>query len=108
MMMAHALVQRIVLESLSVVEVDPRTLELARVLDPKPVLDLAPGFADDGFFAGPSAEVQRCVAHVKTFMPSLGLRFSRLEAIPSAGDRSLVDRTVFTSLGCTFNSSANV
>ena len=108
MMMAHALVQRIVLESLSVVEVDPRTVELAPVLDPKPVLDLAPGFADDGFFAGPSAEVQRCVAHVKTFMPSLGLRFSRLEAIPSAGDRSLVDRTVFTSLGCTFNSSANV
>ena len=71
-MMAHALVQRVVLESLSIVETDLRTEALAPVLEPRPVLDFAPGFADDGFFAASAAGVLRCITHVKTCMPSWG------------------------------------
>ena len=89
MAVAHALVQRVVLESLGLVEVEAHTTPLAPTLLPKPDLDMAPGFADDGFFAGPSHEVLRAVRHVQSFMGNLGLRFSRLEAIPAAGSSSV-------------------
>ena len=36
-------------------------------------------------------------------MPSLGLRFSRLEAIPAAGSDTLVDVSRFQGLGCSVN-----
>ena len=99
----HALCQRIVLESLGVAPVDPRTTPIAEVLSPAPQLDMTPGFADDGFLAGPSGEVLRCLQHLQTVMPSLGLSFSRLEAVPSAGMRCSFDTQSFINLGCTLN-----
>ena len=104
----HALVQRILLESLGLVDVDPRTSPLAPVLQPKPALDMAPGFADDGFFAGPSQDVLASIRHVSSFMPRLGLSFSRLEAIPAAGEVSTVDMQQFIDAGCTVNPTACV
>ena len=105
---AHALVQRILLESLGVVDLDERTTQIAPVLEPKPALDMAPGFADDGFFAGPAQDVLAAVQHVKSFMPRLGLSFSRLEAIPAAGQRTGIDMQLFRAAGCTANMTANV
>ncbi|CAE8723859.1 unnamed protein product, partial [Polarella glacialis] len=52
---------------------------------------------------GQSSEVARALAHLSPLMPSLGLRFSRLEAIPAAGASSTLDRDVFLRLGCTIN-----
>ena len=41
-------------------------------------------------------------------MPALGLKFSRLEAIPAAGDRTTAHIQAFTDAGCTVNLEANV
>eukprot|EP00973_Karenia_brevis_P009287 1258353-Karenia_brevis.AAC.1 len=102
-MACHALVQRILLEAIGVVEVDPRTTAVATVMSPPAQLDMAPMFADDAIFAGISTEVARALRHIKTVMPSLGLRFSRLEVTPAAGERHMVDLQEFTELGCTVN-----
>ena len=48
MMACHAVVQRILLEGLGIVEVDPRTAPVAPVLQPPTDLDMKPMFADDG------------------------------------------------------------
>ena len=104
----HALVQRVLLESVGLADLDPRTTQLAPVLDPKPALDMSPGFADDGFFAGPSRDVLAAVRHVKTFMPTLGLSFSRLEVIPAAGSQCHADLSQFRETGCTVNLEGNV
>ncbi len=48
MMACHAVVQRILLEALGVVEVDARTSPVALVLNPPANLDMSPMFADDG------------------------------------------------------------
>ena len=105
---AHALVQRIFHESLGLAEIDPRTTQMAPILDPKPTLDMAPGFADDGFFAGSSQDVARSVRHVKSIMHRFGVSFSRLEAIPAAGSRSTIDMQQFLDIGCAANMRANV
>ena len=80
--MGHALVQRIALESLGVVEVDVKTQVVAPVLDPKPTLDMAPGFADDGCLAGPSQEVLRSVQQLKALLPRFGIVFFTLGGGP--------------------------
>ena len=85
MMACHAVVQRVLLEVLGTVTVDPRTTAVASVLSPLAELDMTPMFADDGFLAGSSTEVLRALRHVQSFMPQLGLRFSMLELIPAAG-----------------------
>ncbi len=107
MMACHAMVQRILLEGLGVVEVDPRTTPVAPVLDPPADLDMTPMFADDGFLAGKASEVLRSLQHLRPVMPRLGLRFSLLEAVPAARNLSRVDSTEFVRLGCTWNDSGN-
>lgn len=69
---------------------------------------MAPGFADDGFFAGPSQDVLASLQRVASFMPRLGLRFLRLEAIPAAGQASSIVLQPFVDVGCTVNLTANV
>ena len=72
-------------------------------MDPPARLDMPPGFADDGFLAGDSREVLRAVQHIKPLMPALGLRFSRLEAIPAAGEHTTIDANAYIQCGCTIN-----
>ena len=91
------------MESLGVAAVDPQTTPVATVLDPPVSLDMAPMFADDGIIAGPSEEVRRALAQLKALMPSLGLRFSRLEVTTAAGEAHNVHLDAFRDLGCTIN-----
>ena len=97
----HAVVQRSLLEALGVVPVSPQTSPLLPTLEPPAVLDMSPMFADDGFFAGQATEVQRALEHLIPLMPRIGLRFSKLDIIPSAGARGVFDREAFTRLGGT-------
>ena len=41
-------------------------------------------------------------------MPSLGLKFSKLEVIPAAGVASTIDVDSFTNIGCTVKRTGNV
>ena len=64
MMACHALVQRIVTESLGIVPSPEGTrIRPSAVLDPPAQLDMAPNFADDGFLEGPDTEVLRALQH---------------------------------------------
>eukprot|EP00973_Karenia_brevis_P015775 2160366-Karenia_brevis.AAC.1 len=45
---------------------------------------------------------------MKSVMPSLGLRFSRLEAVAAAGGRTTVDLEAFAQASCTINREACV
>ncbi|CAE8604691.1 unnamed protein product, partial [Polarella glacialis] len=99
----HAVVQRLLLEALGIVAPPPHVAPVFPILQPPAQLDMTPMFADDGFFAGQSSEVARALARLSPLMPSLGLRFSRLEAIPAAGASSTLDRDLFLRLGCTIN-----
>ena len=63
-------------------------------------VDAAPSFADDGFLAGPSTEVLRCLLRLTRVMPGLGLRFSTLVAAPAAGESASVDWQPFVDQGC--------
>jgi hypothetical protein len=103
MMACHAVVQRILLESLGVVPVDPRTTQVAPTLQPAAELDMTPMFADDGLLAGKAAEVLRALEHLRTVMLPLGLRFSMLEVVPAAGPNHGVDLQLFVDQGCTVN-----
>jgi hypothetical protein len=108
MMACHAMVQRILLEALGVVEVDPRTTAVAPVMSPPAALDMTPMFADDGYLAGRSYEVARALTHVKTILPMLGLRFSMLDAVPAAGGQHRIDKSTFETLGCTWVETGNL
>ena len=103
MMFCHALANRILLESLGVAAVDPQTTPVATVLEPLAQIYMSPMFADDGMIAGPATEVCRALAHMQTVMPTLGLRFSRLEVTTAAGDEHGVNLDAFRDLGCTVN-----
>ena len=64
MMACHAVVQRILLEAIGVVQVDPRTTPVAAVMVPPAELDMTPMYADDGIFAGRAQEVGRTLEHL--------------------------------------------
>ena len=70
---------------------DQRTAPIAPSIAHPVRLDAAPSFADDGFLAGNSEDVLRALAHIRSVMPQLGLRFSRLEVATAAGGRHAVD-----------------
>ncbi len=99
----HGVVQRVLPETLGLVAVDPRTAPAGPVLTPAATLDLAPGFADDGYLGGRSEEVLRAVGHWRAVMPALGLRFSRLEVVPAAGAATTANLDRFRALGCEVN-----
>ena len=104
----HSMVQRILWEAMGIVSVDPRTTPIVPVLQPAVELDVAPTFADDGFIAGRSSEVLRALGHIKPLMPSLGLRFPLLEAVPSTGEKHRIDLDPFVELGYPVNLSENI
>ena len=99
----HAMVQRILLEVAGLIPIASSTTPVGDVMAPPANLDMCPMFADDCIIAGVAGEVARTLTHWKAIMPSLGLRFSRLEAIPAAGHRHSFDMSVFDALGCTSN-----
>ena len=107
-MACHGVVQRILVEALGVVQVDPRTSQVAPVLDPPAALDMTPMFADDGIVAGRSGEVLRALKHLQTVMPPLGLRFSMLELVPAAGADHAVDVAPFEACGCTVTATGRI
>ena len=104
----HAVVQRSLLEALGVVPVAPQTAALLPVLSPPADLDMTPMFADDGFFAGRAEEVKRALQHLVPVMPLLGLKFSKLDVIPAAGEGAQFDRGSFRDLGCKVVEKAEV
>ena len=107
MMACHAVVQRVLLESLGIIPVDPRTSRLAPILNPPAQLDISPMYADDGLFAGRASEVARNLDHLIPIMPSLGLRFSMLEAIPAAGPNHQIALQLFRNMACACNETGN-
>ena len=108
MMACHAVVQRILLETLGLAPIDPRTTPVGMVMQPPADLDMTPMFADDGFLAGRDSEVRRALQHIKPIMPALGLRFSMLEVVPAAGPNHAVDLAGFQALGCSLNETGNL
>ena len=52
MMACHVVVQRVVLESLGIISVDPHISRLAPILNPPAQLDMSLIYVDDGLFAG--------------------------------------------------------
>ena len=101
----HAMVQRILLEVAGVIPVAPGTTQFGEIMNPPAQLDITPMFADDSIIAGVDTEVLRVLENWKNIMPSLGLRFSRLEAIPAACLDTLVDVSTFQGLGRSVNLS---
>ena len=99
----HGVVQRTLPEAAGLVAVDSRTQPAGPALSPAADLDLAPGFADDGYLGGRSEEVLRTLAHWRAVMPAFGLRFSRLEAVRAAGAATIVNLDRFRALGCEVN-----
>ena len=106
MMACHAVVQRLLLESLGVVPPLEGSGVHMPVLSPPARLDIAPCFADDGLLAGPSAEVLRCLRHWHGVLPQLGLRLSSAIIAPAV-PQAPVDYTGFVALGCTIQADGN-
>ena len=104
----HAVVQRMLHESLGLIAPPGGSAINVPVLNPPAALDLAPNFADDGMLAGPAPEVLRALRHLKRVMPSLGLRFSSLLVGPAAGEHAhTVDWAPFVAAGCAVTEAGN-
>ena len=106
MMACHAVVQRLLLESLGLVPPPLGSSIQVPVLTPPARLDMAPCFADDGLLCGPSAEVLRGLVHWQGVLPNLGLRLSSAVVAPAAPNASL-DYSGFAALGCSIQADAN-
>jgi len=104
----HAMVERILLEAAGILPVDSSTTPVATVMEPPASLDMIPMFADDCIIAGTASEVLRTLQHWVPLMPTLGLRFSKLDAIPASGERHTIDMRPFVSIGCTVNTTQSV
>ena len=98
MMACHAVVQRLLLESLGVVLPLEGSGVHMPVLSPLARLGIAPCFADHGLLAGPSAEVLRCLRHWQGILPQLGLLSGAV--IASALPQAPIDYTGFAAPGC--------
>ena len=103
----HAVVHRMLWESLGLVEPPVATGVVLPQLSPPIQLDMAPCFADDGLLAGEATEVLRAVRHLKTVMPTVELQFSNLVAAASAGAYHRVNFDPFLVAGCTVNGEGN-
>ena len=100
MMACHAMVQRMMLEGLGLVDPPQGSQITVPVLNPPARLDMTPCFADDGIIAGHADEVLRSFLHLRGIEPSLGLRFSSLVVAPTAGRTHMVDFGPFLEAGC--------
>ncbi len=98
----HALVKRMVHESIGVVPAPEGSSARLPLIDSAVDLDIAPLFADDGILAGRRSEVLRALRHVKTVMPSVGLRFSLLQVVAATpGAQAAENFAEFVAEGCT-------
>ena len=104
----HAVVQRMLLESLGLVAPTAGTALTLPRLEPPAQLDMALCFADDGFLAGASGEVLRALKHLLAVMPQVGLRFSSLQLVAAAGPHHRVNFDPFLALACTVNAMATL
>ena len=104
----HAMVNRILLEAVGIVPVDPDTTPVATVMAPPADLDMIPMFADDCIIAGKASEVLRTLQHWLPIMPRLGLRFSKLDIIPAAGPRHAIDLQPFEAMGGNIHTTQTV
>ncbi len=77
---------------------DARVGALLPTMEAPAVLDMAPGFVDEGMVAGKSAEVAEALQHWLQVGPKVWLRCSRLEVAATTADVELV-----RALGCTVN-----
>ena len=98
----HAVVKRMVHESLGLVEpLEGAELHLPRIAG-NVDLDIAPLFADDGVIGGVDTEVLRALRHMKLVMPLVGLRFSHLQVCAASFEVQPAERFVeFVGEGCT-------
>jgi len=98
----HAVVKRMVHESLGLVPpLAASSVHLPRI-DALVQLDIALLFADDGVIAGASGELLRAVRHMQTVIPSVGLRFSQLQVSAASYELRPVERfRLFADFGCT-------
>ena len=98
----HALVKRMVHESLGLAAPLPGSqIQLPRIDSPIN-LDIAPTFADDGVIAGDESEVLRAIQHMKKVMPMVGLRFSMMQVVAAAAGPQHPGRFgAFQDEGCT-------
>lgn len=103
----HAVVMRMVFESLGLMQLQPGTTTSMPALAPAAQLDMAPAFSDDGLLAGSADEVLRVLRHMKSVLPSVGLQFSSLAVTTAAGCRHAVDLTIFEQEGCTISLDGN-
>jgi hypothetical protein len=103
----HAVVQRLLLESLGLIDPPAGSGVVLPVVQPRAQLDMAPCFADAGLLAAPSAEVLRALRHWSPVLPHLGLRLSQSSVAPAAGTLHQVDFRPFLALGCTICEDAN-
>ena len=103
----HAVVQRMLLESLGLVEPPAGTAVTLPRLQPPVALDLAPCFADDGVLAGNSAQVLRALRHLLAVMPRTGLQFSSLRIVAAAGEHHGVNFDPFLAAGCDVNGAGD-
>ena len=71
MQVCHAMVQRILLEAIGIIPIDPATTPVASVLHPPARLDIIPMFADDAIIAGVATEVLRTLSHWKPLVSFL-------------------------------------
>ena len=97
----HAVTNRLLHEALGLVEPLQGSAVQLPVLVPPAQVDMSPSFADDGLTAGKSSEVLRALRHLQWVMPQVGLSFSTLQEIPTAGSRHAVNMEDFKQLGCT-------
>ena len=105
----HALVKRMVHESLGLVPPLAGSAVHLPMIDHPVALDISPTFADDGILAGSSNEVLRALRHMKKVMPIVGLRFSSLQvaaAVPGPQDAESFQ--AFVAEGCTPALDGNV
>ena len=98
----HALVKRMVHESLGLVAPLAGSQFQLPPIDPPINLDVAPTFADDGVIAGDESEVLRAIQHMKKVMPMAGLRFSMMKVVAAAAGPQHPGRfRAFQDEGCT-------
>ena len=98
----HALVKRMVDESLGLVAPLAGSQIQLPPIDPPINLDIAPTFADDGVIAGDESEVLRAIQHMKKVMSMVGLRFSMMQVVAAAAGPQHPGRfRTFQDEGCT-------
>ena len=107
-MACHAVVHRMLLESLGLMEPPSGSQVSLLAMTLAAQLDMSPCFADDAIWAGPSTEVLRSLQHLQGELPSVGLRFSSLVVAPAAGRSHGVGAESFIKAGCRFDVDAHV